>query len=83
MDVECQVDGGGYSGQAGALRWGIATSLRSFVDPEMVEKMRIGMSFAMFINIYLKKMLIIISFSRITYERLKEKRKKTARTKRS
>ncbi|CAH1186851.1 unnamed protein product, partial [Phyllotreta striolata] len=42
VDVECNVAGGGYSGQAGALRWGIASGLRSFVEPDMIEKMRIA-----------------------------------------
>lgn len=42
VDVEAHVEGGGCSGQAGALRWGIAWGLRSFVDSEMVEKMRLG-----------------------------------------
>lgn len=42
VDVECYVDGGGPTGQSGALRWGIANSLRSFVDMEMVHKMRLG-----------------------------------------
>lgn len=43
VDVEANVEGGGPSGQAGAIRWGIAMSLRSFVDQEMVESMRLGM----------------------------------------
>lgn len=42
VDVECNVAGGGPSGQAGALRWGIAMSLRSFVDGDMLEQMRLG-----------------------------------------
>lgn len=42
VDVEANVEGGGFSGQAGAIRWGIAMSLRSFVDSEMVDKMRLG-----------------------------------------
>lgn len=42
VDVEAHVEGGGYSGQAGAIRWGIATALRSFVSEEMMEKMRLG-----------------------------------------
>ncbi|XP_036321906.1 28S ribosomal protein S9, mitochondrial-like [Rhagoletis pomonella] len=39
VDIEANVAGGGPSGQAGAIRWGIAMSLRSFVDQEMVESM--------------------------------------------
>lgn len=42
VDVEANVNGGGPSGQAGAIRWGIAMSLRSFVEPEMVENMRLA-----------------------------------------
>ncbi|XP_018801178.1 PREDICTED: 28S ribosomal protein S9, mitochondrial [Bactrocera latifrons] len=42
VDVEANVKGGGPSGQAGAIRWGIAMSLRSFVDQEMVESMRLA-----------------------------------------
>lgn len=42
VDVEAHVEGGGYSSQAGAIRWGIATALKSFVDEDMVEKMRLG-----------------------------------------
>lgn len=42
VDVEAHVEGGGVSGQAGAIRWGIAWGLRSFMDEEMIENMRIG-----------------------------------------
>ena len=42
VDIEANVEGGGPSGQAGAIRWGIAMGLRSFVDAEVVEKMRYG-----------------------------------------
>lgn len=42
VDVEANVEGGGFSGQAGAIRWGISMCLRSFVDAEMVERMRLG-----------------------------------------
>ncbi|KAK5642693.1 hypothetical protein RI129_008860 [Pyrocoelia pectoralis] len=42
IDVEAHVEGGGPSGQAGALRWGIAWGLRSFVSEDMVEKMRLA-----------------------------------------
>ncbi|XP_017775117.1 PREDICTED: 28S ribosomal protein S9, mitochondrial [Nicrophorus vespilloides] len=42
VDVVANVEGGGPAGQAGAIRWGIAWSLRSFVDQEIVEKMRIA-----------------------------------------
>lgn len=42
VDVEAFVEGGGYSGQAGAVRWGIAQGLRCYVKEEIVEKMRLG-----------------------------------------
>ncbi|GLG93346.1 40S ribosomal protein S16, partial [Gryllus bimaculatus] len=42
VDVEAEVIGGGPSGQAGAIRWGIAFCLRSFVDKEMIEQMRLA-----------------------------------------
>ena len=42
VDIDANVEGGGPSGQAGAIRWGIAMGLRSFVDPEVVERMRYG-----------------------------------------
>ncbi|XP_065369072.1 small ribosomal subunit protein uS9m [Calliphora vicina] len=41
-DVEANVEGGGSSGQAGAIRWGIAMCLRSFVDQEMIESLRLA-----------------------------------------
>ncbi|KNC32817.1 hypothetical protein FF38_00270 [Lucilia cuprina] len=41
-DVEANVEGGGSSGQAGAIRWGISMCLRSFVDQEMIESMRLA-----------------------------------------
>jgi len=42
VDVEANVEGGGFSGQAGAIRWGISMCLRSFVDAEMMERMRLA-----------------------------------------
>lgn len=39
------MEGGGPSGQAGAIRWGISWALRSFVDQETIEKMRLGKFF--------------------------------------
>lgn len=42
FDVEANVAGGGVSGQAGAIRWGIAMGLRSFVDSEVIEEMRVA-----------------------------------------
>lgn len=42
VDVEAFVEGGGYSGQAGAVRWGIAQGLRCYVKEEIVEKMRLA-----------------------------------------
>lgn len=45
VDIEATVRGGGVSGKAGAIRYGISWCLRSFVDPEVVERMRIGTFF--------------------------------------
>ncbi|KAG7301506.1 hypothetical protein JYU34_014473 [Plutella xylostella] len=42
VDIECNVEGGGPSGQSGAIRWGIAWGLRSFVDAEMLQKMQVA-----------------------------------------
>lgn len=42
VDIEASVRGGGVSGKAGAIRFGISWGLRSFIDPEMVERMRVG-----------------------------------------
>ncbi|XP_063830599.1 small ribosomal subunit protein uS9m [Ostrinia nubilalis] len=42
VDVECNIEGGGPSGQSGAIRWGIAWGLRSFVEKEMLEKMQLA-----------------------------------------
>lgn len=42
VDIEASVRGGGVSGKAGAIRFGISWGLRSFVAPEVVERMRIG-----------------------------------------
>lgn len=42
VDVECHVEGGGPSGQAGAIRWGIAWGLRSFVDKDKLQKMQVA-----------------------------------------
>lgn len=42
VDIEANVEGGGPSGQAGAIRWGISMALRSFVDAETVDQMRYG-----------------------------------------
>lgn len=42
VDIVANVAGGGTSGQAGAIRWGVAMSLRSFVDTDTVDRMRLG-----------------------------------------
>lgn len=42
VDVVANVEGGGFSSQAGAIRWGISMGLRSFVDPNTVYKMRMA-----------------------------------------
>lgn len=42
VDIECNIEGGGPSGQSGAIRWGIAWGLRSFVDKATMEKMQVA-----------------------------------------
>lgn len=42
VDVVADVEGGGTSGQSGAVRLGISKALQSFVDQELREKMRLG-----------------------------------------
>ena len=42
VDVEATVVGEGVMAQAVAIRHGLALALRSFVDPEMVENMRLA-----------------------------------------
>lgn len=42
VDVVAHATGGGYMGQAGAIRYGISLGLRSFVDEETVELMSVG-----------------------------------------
>ncbi|XP_053673924.1 28S ribosomal protein S9, mitochondrial [Anopheles nili] len=42
VDIFANVSGGGTSSQAGAVRWGIAMALRSFVDMDQIARMRIA-----------------------------------------
>lgn len=42
VDLVATVAGGGPSGQAGAIRYALSICLRSFVDKETVERMRLG-----------------------------------------
>lgn len=42
VDVVAHAKYGGYMGQAGAIRFGISLGLRSFVDEETMELMRVG-----------------------------------------
>ena len=41
VDVECIVDFGGTTGQAGAIRYALSQCLKSFVDMETVEAMKV------------------------------------------
>lgn len=58
IDIIANVAGGGPSGQAGAIRWGIAMGLRCFVDKEMTEKMRVGKFLCPIY--YLQKMTLLL-----------------------
>lgn len=60
VDVVANVEYGGYMGQAGAIRYGISLGLRSFVDEDMIELMRVG-KFEYFINIKIEKYILISS----------------------
>jgi len=42
VDIEAEVHGGGPSAQAGAIRYGLAMCLRSFVDKETIDDMKIA-----------------------------------------
>lgn len=42
VDIVADVAGGGIMGQAGAIRYGIALGLKSFVDEDTIESMRVG-----------------------------------------
>ncbi|XP_064628818.1 small ribosomal subunit protein uS9m-like isoform X2 [Lineus longissimus] len=42
VDVEAQVEKGGLNGQAGAVRHGVAVALTSFLDEDMIERMRLA-----------------------------------------
>lgn len=42
VDIEATVNGGGPTGQSGAIRWGISWGLRSFIDKSTIDKMRVG-----------------------------------------
>ncbi|KAH0956528.1 hypothetical protein HN011_002324 [Eciton burchellii] len=42
VDIVATVTNGGPTGQSGAIRWGIAWGLRSFVDKAIIEKMRVA-----------------------------------------
>jgi len=41
VDIQVLVGGGGPSGQAGAIRYGMAMGLRSFVDKDMIKEMKL------------------------------------------
>lgn len=42
VDIEATVEGGGPTGQSGAIRWGIAWGLRSFLPPDIIDNMKIA-----------------------------------------
>lgn len=42
VDIVANAVDGGFMGQAGAIRYGISLGLRSFVNEEMMEDMRVG-----------------------------------------
>lgn len=59
--MEANVDGGGPAGQAGAIRWGVAMGLRSFVDADTVDRMRLGEFFlSLLTRHYLLKLFLSV-----------------------
>ena len=42
VDIHATITDGGPSGQAGAVRLAVSRALQSFVEPDMVEQMRLG-----------------------------------------
>lgn len=63
VDVMATVEGGGLSGQAGAIRHGISMSLRSFVDAETMERMRLGDNLAFLSKISMFQSLKFFSWA--------------------
>ena len=51
---------GGPIAQAGAIRWGIAWALRSFVDEQTIERMRLGKIYFYLSSVILKRLLMAI-----------------------
>ena len=41
VDIKIQIGGGGPSGQAGAIRYAMAMGLRSFVEKETIDDMKL------------------------------------------
>lgn len=75
VDVEATVTGGGPSGQAGAIRHGLSMCLRSFVNVQMIERMRLGMITA---NLVFTKISRSISYlaGLLSFDPRKRERKK-------
>ena len=42
VDIDCIVDSGGASGQAGAIRYALSMALRSFVEEETAVEMKVA-----------------------------------------
>lgn len=42
VDIEATVEGGGPTGQSGAIRWGIAWGLRNFLPPNIIDNMKLA-----------------------------------------
>lgn len=67
VDVEATVTGGGPTSQAGAIRYGISVGVSTFVEPQLVEKMRIGETANFFFHISCKESKITHLFSQLAY----------------
>lgn len=79
VDVKATVSGGGPSGQAGAIRHGLSMCLRSFVDAQVMERMRIGMVFPILL-LLLFSAFNPLSFSWTSFVRSTQKREEEAWT---
>lgn len=60
VDIVANASGGGEMGQAGAIRLGISLGLRSFVNEETIEDMRVGKCALHIFNLYSWKIVSTI-----------------------
>jgi len=61
VDIEATVNGGGSTGQSGAIRWGISWGLRSFVDKSTIDRMRVGKKQSIWQNILIQYICVYVA----------------------